>query len=283
MYGLVTYGESSYGATRSEDNSAFIAAIIVPEFSASLAVGASATIDATLFPVAMFGADSTPRTATINVESGIQANFSSTIPVYAIGLIAPLVSASIFGSTTVSGTISSTVQPVAVIYGISPNPITFSAIIRVRPSIVGYTDPAGVISAQIRTVSAIRLLAVPFIKFNAVVPSYAEMTGIAGVTNVLSVTIRPVFSASAAFGIAGAFSSAIRPICSFLSSTGNALLADIEPLVEASIFGGAYQYAQGNILAIVPIVPGLRGTFGDQVYPETIYVTTRQQIIVVRQ
>lgn len=259
--------------------------VVAPEVTATGAhgIGGSAAVAIQSLAVAI-GADQTERTSTIAVESGLVVSLESTIPVYAVGLISPVVYAYLAASTTVRGTAAVQVSPGVAIYAGQMLPLSANIFVRARVSIAANADPV-IDAAIIPPVEAsVDGLVVTHGRAAITIPSYVSAQARVGFTGNVSATIRAVFSAPAVS--AKSATVAIAPVVSVsaAANTGRAISCDISPPVGVSVLAGSFSDIQISGAISIPAYPYIRCTFNDNsAYADCAYVLTKQNSVAVLQ
>lgn len=266
MYGLGPYAELPFASVGG----------IAPQVVGVLAVS--------ITPIVNLGSDTTYRTATIAVESGLQVSFTSTIPTYAVGFIQPVVSVSLAGNTTVRGELAATVVPVVSIFGNAPCPILFDLTIKVRPSVTGFVPPAAFITTTIVPVVSFTATAVPSGRLAYTVRPSVSLTAKHGYVGTITTTIPVLASFTAKRGGGSVLSADIFPVVSMTAKHGISATLGVSMPISVALYGGAYQYVQGTLAVSIPISAALRGAFDDNsMYADFVYVKTKQQSVTVMQ
>ena len=286
MYGALSYGQVPYGSTATSGGVYLVGEIALdPVVSATAAhgIGGSAVIEVQNL-VVQIGADQVERVATVVVEAGISFSATSTIPTYAVGLVAPTVSVSSLAWTTVRGSANIVVPASTTILGMQNMPMTVSIVAKARVSATASVFPT--VTAAIRPVVSVsgNGLVVTHGRGAITVPTYVSSTAVTGFTGAISATIRSVFSAAAVHQKAA--SAAITVPVSLASTLkhGCGIAGVVSPSVVFSAMAGAYSGIQSSSAIEVPLYPYIRCTFGDDlVSADCAYVMTKQLSVSVLQ
>ena len=286
MYGAQPYGNLAYGGLPSSGGVSLAGAIqLDPVVSVTAAHGIDGTAAIAIpTPVVMIGADQTERVATVVVEAGLSFSATSTIPTYAVGLIAPVVSVSASAWTTVRGTAEIVIPVSTTILGMQHMPIAANIVAKVRLSATIYVEP--VATADIRPIVSVsgNGLVVTHGRGAVTIPTYVSSAVVTGFTGVVSATIQSVFSATASHSKTG--TAAITVPVSFASTLnhGREIVGAISPSVVFYAMAGAYSDIQISGAISVPLYPYIRCTFGDDLLDaDCVYVLTKQLSVSVLQ
>lgn len=213
MYGIGPYAQVPF-ASSNTGASDITCALSVPlslEVYLDAVVGVTCTLPIPLPLVVNIGSDTDLRTATIAAEAGLQASFTSTIPVYAVGLINPVVTAAFSGNTTVSGTFAVALSPVVSVVGMVPNLTTLALTIPVLPTIVGFTPPSMALAASIAPVASITGSAPPSARMLLTLPVMTSIQATIGIPAVLAVAPQIAVSFASVCGVTGSIAANIAP------------------------------------------------------------------------
>ena len=286
MYGALSYGQVPYGSAATSGGVYLVGEIAldpVASITAAHGIGGPANIVVET-PVVQIGADQTERVSTVVVASGVAVSATSTIPVYAVGLIGPAVSVSSLAWTTVRG-LAAIVAPVSTSILCSQTmPITSNITAKVRVSATVYVDPA--ITAAIRPIvsAAAEGLVVTHGRGAVTIPAYVLSTATTGFVGSVSATIRAVFSATA--GHSKMSDAAVNVPASVAGTInyGPSMSGAISPAISFYAMAGAYSDIQISGAIIVPVSTYIRSTSGDDLLnADCAYVLTKQFSVSVLQ
>ena len=285
MYGASTYGSTPYGApAESGSNAIYCAITVVPEVTAVAAhsIGGSASITVPL--LVQVGADSTPRTSTVVVNSFLTFSATGTFPTQTgVGDIAvlPVVSAS--GSTTVIGSAAVTASPSVSILSAAKVEATAAIAAPLVFSIRGAVQAGGSVSIVAPLAVSSTVTVHPACTASIAVRPVVSASAAAGRGIIAAVPVRAVFSASGVRGVSGTVPVVVRPAvnCSGFAGVTGMVSAQVAPAVTA--IGHAYQSFSGSISCGVSPLVNIRSVYGDDsTLFDVVFVRSEETRIVVR-
>lgn len=233
MYGISPYSATAIGAGGSESSPTIIQIALTPVVDIAVEHGIAGSCAATLAPVVMLGADTDPRTAVVAAEAGLQVSLTSTNPVYAVGLINPVVTAAFSGNTTVSGTFTASLSPAVSVVGMVPNLTTLALTIPVLPTIVGFTPPSMALAVSVAPVASITGSAPPSARMLLTIPVVTSLPTVYGTPAVLAAAPQVSASFASVCGVTGSISANVVP--------------------KAVMYGGSP--TQSVLAATIPVTP----------------------------
>jgi len=287
MYGITAYGQSAYGASASSAAGIMLSCEVTlfPEVSASAAhaIGLSAAIEIQT-PVVQVGADQVERIATVVAEAGLSFSATSTIPVYAVGFAAPVVSVYSLAWTTVSGVASISAPVTTAIYGYQRIPIASDIVAEVRLSSTVYSSP--VANSNIRPIVSVSGsgLVVTHGRGTVAIPTYVSSAAVTGFVGSVSAIIRSVFSAASTHSKAANAAVTVPVSIASTLKHGAGIASAVQPSVVLSAMVGAYSDIQISGAVEVPLCPYMRAVFGEDLScADCAYVLTKQNAVSVLQ
>lgn len=284
MYGSYSYGQATYGGVAFVDaglSASIVAPLVVSVVSER---GTLSSVAVSFSPIVMIGADTIPRTSTIVVDSILTVRLTSDIPVYSVGLIAPVVSVTAFGSTTVSGVAAITPVVRVSVFGSQDFPVVANIVARTLVSITASVYPVVTATIAPRVYVSVTGLVVTHARSSIVIPCYVVASSVTGFVGAVSPTIRAVFSATATH--VKSASADVIPAVLLSSTLNHGCLLNGAAVVPIYCSASARIYLDIQISAAIgiPIYPYIRCLFADDLSnADCAYVLTKQNSVAVLQ